>query len=126
MRPTRSPLSRKVRPPGASSTISAPISASAFSERSNAASTSGSNSLRSASGRRASFNPFTFETRPTGGVLYRIVFHFAGLDPFPFRVVSYALMLANLAMFAALVRRVTQSAEIAVIAALLSGCGLSP
>ena len=43
----------------------------------------------------ANLTPFTTEYRPLGALLYRALFETFGLNPLPFRLLFYSLMLAN-------------------------------
>lgn len=63
--------------------------------------------------------PFTTVYRPIGSLFYREMYLMAGLNPLPFRVAAYALMLLNLWMLFRLVRALTGSAEIALLCALI-------
>lgn len=67
----------------------------------------------------ANLSPFTAVYRPLGSAVYRIVFWFAGLNPLPFRMVAYALMLINVWLVYRLVKLLTGSGEIAFLAALV-------
>jgi hypothetical protein len=66
----------------------------------------------------ANLFPFTTVYRPFGAVVYRTVFAFAGLDPFPFRCLTYILLLVNLYLTFRLAKALTGSREIGILAAL--------
>ena len=57
--------------------------------------------------------------RPVGQIVYRAVFAAAGLNPLPFRLVAFGLLLANLALLYRFCIRLSGSREIAVLACLL-------
>jgi hypothetical protein len=63
--------------------------------------------------------PFMAVYRPVGSVFYRVMYDAAGLNPLPFRVAAYALMILNIWLVYRLIRELTGSAEIAVLGALL-------
>ncbi len=63
--------------------------------------------------------PFTSVYRPTGSWFYRAMYLAAGLNPLPFRIAAYALMLLNIWLLFRLVRALTASAEIALLCALI-------
>jgi hypothetical protein len=63
--------------------------------------------------------PFTAVYRPVGSVFYKLMFAAAGFHPLPFRVVLYALMLANIGLLYRFARQVTGSSEAAALAALI-------
>jgi Dolichyl-phosphate-mannose-protein mannosyltransferase len=67
----------------------------------------------------ANVTPFTVTYRPLGSALYRVLFWTSGLDPFPYRVVAYSLMLVNIWLVFRLARVLTGSAETATLAALI-------
>jgi hypothetical protein len=60
--------------------------------------------------------------RPLGGVFYLGMFRLAGFHPLPFRVACLGLMLANLFVAFRLIKRLSGSEEIALLAALLLVC----
>jgi len=57
--------------------------------------------------------------RPMGSVWYRVIFHFAGFNPFWFHAVNLAILMLNVFLTYAVVRRLTGSREVAAVAALL-------
>jgi hypothetical protein len=57
--------------------------------------------------------------RPLGGVYYFTLYRLAGFNPVPFRAVCLGLMLANLLLAFALLRRLSGSLEVALLAAVL-------
>lgn len=63
--------------------------------------------------------PFTSVYRPTGSVFYRAMYLAVGLNPLPFRIAAYALMLLNIWLLFRLVRALTASTEIALLCALI-------
>ncbi len=63
--------------------------------------------------------PFTSVYRPIGSLFYRSMYLMAGLNPLPFRIAAYALMLVNLWLLFRLVRALTGSVEIALLCALI-------
>lgn len=63
--------------------------------------------------------PFTSVYRPTGSLFYRTVYDAFGLTPLPFRIAAYALMMLNIWLLFRLVRTLTGSSEIALLAALI-------
>jgi hypothetical protein len=67
----------------------------------------------------ANLTPFTSVYRPLGSVFYRVIYEAVGLNPLPFRVAAYSLMIFNIWLVYRLLRAITGSAEIAVLAALL-------
>ena len=68
----------------------------------------------------ANFFPFASNSyRPLGALIYRASFGAFGLQPFPLRVVIYALLLVNAWLVFRVARRLTGSREIAVLAAFL-------
>jgi hypothetical protein len=67
----------------------------------------------------ANLVPFTPIYRPLGSALYRILYVTAGLHPLPFRICAYALMTLNLWLIFRLAKLLTESTEIAVLAALI-------
>jgi hypothetical protein len=69
---------------------------------------------------RANILPFTPYYRPADGIFYLSLFHLAGLDPLPYRVVCYALLLCNTVLLFRLARELTASRETAFLAALLA------
>ena len=63
--------------------------------------------------------PFTAVYRPLGSAFYRLMYNAAGLNPMPFRIVAYSLLILNIWLLYRAIRAVTQSTEIAVLGALL-------
>jgi len=57
--------------------------------------------------------------RPMGALVYRALFACFGLDPLPYRLVCFALLLANLALLYSFCRRLSGSREVAALACLL-------
>lgn len=67
----------------------------------------------------ANLTPFTSVYRPVGSALYRVLYFFAGLSPLPFRVIAYVLLLVNVWLLYRVTRLLTESTEVAVLAALI-------
>jgi hypothetical protein len=67
----------------------------------------------------ANLSPFTAVYRPIGSVYYRVMYACAGLHPLPFRIVCYSLMMLNIWLVYRLIRQITGSSEIAILAALI-------
>ncbi len=63
--------------------------------------------------------PFTTFYRPAGSAVYRILFDLFGLNPLPYRIFVYTLLLLNLYLVYAMARRLSGSYEIGAIAAVL-------
>lgn len=59
------------------------------------------------------------QDRPVGAVVYRLLFAGFGLSPLPYRLVAFALLLANLALLYRFCRRLAGSRETAALACLL-------
>ncbi|HWC98799.1 MAG TPA: glycosyltransferase family 39 protein [Candidatus Sulfopaludibacter sp.] len=59
------------------------------------------------------------QDRPLGALVYRAMFAVFGLDPVPYRVLCFALLLANLALLYRFCRRISGSREIGALACLL-------
>jgi hypothetical protein len=57
--------------------------------------------------------------RPMGSAWYRTIFYFAGFNPAPFHAVNLAVLAANIFLTYAVARRLSGSAEIGAMAALL-------
>jgi len=57
--------------------------------------------------------------RPLGGIFYLSLYKLFGFDPLPFRIVCFALLLANLALTFRFARTLSRSPEVAAIATLL-------
>jgi hypothetical protein len=57
--------------------------------------------------------------RPLGGVYYFVLYRLAGFNPVPFRVTCLALMLVNLFLAFALLRRLSGSLEVALLGGVL-------
>src|SRR6266571_946073 len=57
--------------------------------------------------------------RPLGALFYLPLFKHYGLNPLPYRVVSYALLLANLGLLYLFCLRLSRSKEVAALACLL-------
>ncbi len=64
------------------------------------------------------FFRFSRSYRPAGALFYRLVFEDFGFNPLPFRIACYALLLANLWLAYALVRRLANS-HVAALTVLL-------
>jgi hypothetical protein len=62
---------------------------------------------------------FTGTYRPLGGIYYFALYRIAGLNPFPFRAVCLTLMLCNLMIAFAFLRRMSNSPSAAFIGAIL-------
>lgn len=62
---------------------------------------------------------FSDSYRPVGSLFYRLLLESFGLNPLPFRIACYALMLLNLWLAYAALRRVAASRETAALAVLL-------
>jgi hypothetical protein len=58
--------------------------------------------------------------RPLGALFYRSLFGLSGFHPLPFRVLSFAIMFANLGLLYTLARRLTDRREAALLTVLLS------
>jgi len=58
--------------------------------------------------------------RPLGALVYRGLFAIFGLNPLPFRLVCFGLLMANLALLYAFCARLAGSREVAVLACLLA------
>ena len=58
-------------------------------------------------------------TRPLGQLFYGLLFHFAGLNPLPYRIVCFAFMTANLWLTYLLASRLTGSRRVGSVASLL-------
>ena len=57
--------------------------------------------------------------RPMGSAWYRSIFHFAGLNPFPFHLANMIFLAANVFLTYAVSRRLSGSREVGAVAALL-------
>lgn len=57
--------------------------------------------------------------RPLAGLFYRMIFAFVGLDPFPFRVACFVLLLVNLPLTYFLAKRLSSSVAIALLTTFL-------
>src|SRR5262252_2566700 len=67
----------------------------------------------------ANLTPFTSFYRPLGSAYYR-TFHWAyGLNPLPYRIFTYSLLVLNVGLAYWAVRRLTKSAELGLLACLL-------
>lgn len=64
-------------------------------------------------------NPFQGAYRPVGGLYYRAFWALFGFDPLPYRLFCYALLLADLLLAMALLRRFTASAPAVLLGMLL-------
>jgi hypothetical protein len=64
--------------------------------------------------------PFTTVYRPTGAVLYRCLYSLFGLQPLPFRIVFYALLLTNLMLLYKVTLAITGRRAAAALAAFLA------
>ena len=62
---------------------------------------------------------WTTAYRPMGGIVYVAVYRLAGFHPMPFRVVCFALLLANLWLLYRVCLRLTERREIALLATAL-------
>jgi hypothetical protein len=62
--------------------------------------------------------PFTKVYRPMGAVLYRTLYTVGGLNPVWFRIAAFALLAFNIWLGFRIAKRLTGSAEIAVLTAL--------
>ena len=71
--------------------------------------------------RAASVSPADLmqQERPVGQIVYRAIYSLAGLHPLPFRLVCFALLLANLALLWRFCLRLSGSRETAAVACLL-------
>jgi hypothetical protein len=69
---------------------------------------------------RAQLEFFSTYYRPMGGVFYLSMFHLAGLDPLPYRMVALSILVLNLAVFYRCARLISGSARIGWLAALLA------
>lgn len=67
----------------------------------------------------ANLMPFTSVYRPLGAAVYRVLFATIGWSPLGFRVLVYALFLANIWLVFRIARLLTGSAEIALLASFL-------
>lgn len=67
----------------------------------------------------ANVTPFTTVYRPFGALVYRVLYDVAGLNPLPFRIVAYLLLLVNTWLLFRIAKLLTGSTEIAVLAALI-------
>jgi hypothetical protein len=67
----------------------------------------------------ANLTPFTSIYRPLGSAVYRGFYTLFGIDPLPYRILAYVLMVMNLALVFWLVRKVSDSTETAVWTTLL-------
>ena len=65
------------------------------------------------------FRPLLEADRPLGALVYRILFGRFGLDPLPYRVVSFVLLLANLGLLYLFCRALSGSREVGALAALI-------
>jgi hypothetical protein len=63
--------------------------------------------------------PFTTFYRPAGSAVYRLLFDLFGLNPLPFRIFVYTLLLLNLWLVYKLASRLSRSPEIGALAAFL-------
>jgi hypothetical protein len=63
--------------------------------------------------------PILHADRPVGALVYRGLFALFGLHPLPYRVLAYALLLANLGLLYLFCARVSHSREAAALACLL-------
>jgi hypothetical protein len=68
---------------------------------------------------QALLNPFTSFYRPAGSAVYRLLFGIFGLNPLPFRIAVYSMLLLNLLLVYRLVLRLGGAREIAAMATLL-------
>ena len=69
----------------------------------------------------ANFLPFTSEYRPLGAICYRVLYELFGLNPIPFRIFFYTVLICNAYLLFRLGRALTSSLEIGILAATL-GC----
>jgi hypothetical protein len=63
--------------------------------------------------------PFTTGYRPLGTAFYRIAFALFGMNPIPFRIGVYIVMMVNVALLYRVARKLSGSIEIGVLSALL-------
>ena len=63
---------------------------------------------------------FSPSYRPLGGLFYRFTFSIFGFNPLPFRMLCFAILIANLYLLYLFLRRLTDSYEIAALAALIA------
>jgi Dolichyl-phosphate-mannose-protein mannosyltransferase len=63
---------------------------------------------------------FSTESRPLPGLIYRVIYFFAGFHPLPFRLFCFTLILINLFLLYRFASRLTGSKEIAWLATLLA------
>lgn len=67
----------------------------------------------------ANLTPFTKVYRPAGAVLYRTLYAIFGLNPVPFRIAFFCLLILNIVLIYRVTRLLSGSQEIAILAALL-------
>jgi len=67
----------------------------------------------------ANLTPFNRVYRPFGAFFYRALFDLFGLHPLPFRIAIFCVLLANIALLYWFAKLITESTEIAVLAALI-------
>jgi hypothetical protein len=65
------------------------------------------------------FRPLLEADRPLGALVYRGLFGAFGLNPLPYRIVSFILLFANLGLLYLFCRRLSGSREVAALAVLL-------
>ncbi len=65
------------------------------------------------------FFTYSESFRPMGSLFYRLLFEIYGFQALPYRIACYGLLLANIWLAYSVVRRLTNSREVAVITALL-------
>jgi hypothetical protein len=62
----------------------------------------------------------TLSFRPLGSAWYRVIFHFAGINPLPYHAVNLVILAANMFLTYAVARRLTASPETGWLTALLA------
>lgn len=67
----------------------------------------------------ANFADLLQQDRPVGQIVYRAIYSLAGLDPLPFHLFSFVVLLANLALLWSFCIRLSGSCETAALACLL-------
>lgn len=67
----------------------------------------------------ANLTPFTKVYRPAGAVFYRVLYAIFGLNPVPFRIAFFCLLLLNIALMYWIAKLLSGSTEIGILTALL-------
>jgi len=67
----------------------------------------------------ANLTPFTSVYRPLGSLFYRVMYLWAGLNPLPFRVAAYGLMILNIWLVYRVILAISGSGATALLGALL-------